>query len=101
MKVILSKSNRATKKYKAVIIDNNKKKTIHFGQKGASDYTIHKDDERKKRYIKRHQKREDWNNIKTAGAFSKYILWNKKTIRESIKDMENRFNIKIINNING
>lgn len=96
MKVILSKSNLKNKKYKAVIFDGKKKKTIQFGSKGMSDYTIHKDDERKKRYIARHQVREDFDNLLTAGAWSKNILWNKKTISASIKDMENKYNINII-----
>ena len=29
-------------------------KRVHFGAKNMSDYTLHKDDERKKRYIARH-----------------------------------------------
>ena len=32
--------------------------SVHFGAKGMSDYTIHKDDERKYRYIMRHKKNE-------------------------------------------
>jgi hypothetical protein len=99
MKVILYKSNLKNKKYKAVIFYDNKKKTIQFGSNGMSDYTIHKDDDRKKKYIIRHQKRENWNNIKTAGAWSKNLLWNKKTISASIKDMEKRFKINIVNKI--
>ena len=100
MKVILSQSNLKNKKLRAIIFDGDKKiKTVQFGAKGMSDYTLHKDDERKKRYIARHQKREDWTNLKMAGTWSRYILWNKKTINKSIKDMEKIFNIKIVNNI--
>jgi hypothetical protein len=36
-----------------MLVNPNGKK-IHFGGKNFSDYTIHKDDERKKRYIARH-----------------------------------------------
>lgn len=70
---------------------------IDFGAKGYSDYTIHKDDDRKKRYIKRHQKRENWNKsgINTAGFWSRWLLWNKPTLEESIKDVEDRFGIRI------
>ena len=43
--------------------DKGKKvKTTHFGAAGFSHYPIHKDDERKKRYIDRHKKSENWNN---------------------------------------
>ena len=73
-------------------------KTIHFGQKGASDFTINnKDPERKKRYIDRHRKRENWtkSGIKTAGFWSKHLLWNKDTLTASIKDTEKNFNVDI------
>ena len=33
---------------------NPQNKRIHFGAANMSDYTIHKDDERKQRYIARH-----------------------------------------------
>ena len=93
--IIIKPSSNPSKKYDAIIDD---KKTISFGQRGASDYTKHKDDERKQRYIARHKKNEQWDNINTAGFYSKNILWNKKTITESIRDTNNKFkniNIKI------
>ena len=64
-------------------------KTISFGQDGASDFTIHKDEKRKERYIARHAKREDWNKsgMKTAGYWSNKILWNKDTLQKSIDDI--------------
>jgi len=94
MNITLKKSNKPNKKYMVIIDD---KKTIHFGSKGMSDYTIHKDKERKNRYIDRHKKRENWtkSGIKSAGFWSKHISWNKPSLRESIRDTEKRFNIKI------
>ena len=93
MLVTIKKSNLPEKKMVAVFYDKEKTKTIHFGQAGASDYTIHKDSERKQRYITRHEKNENWNNPMTAGALSKYILWNKPTLQESIKDFKKKFNL--------
>ena len=93
--IIIKPSHLSSKKYDAIIDD---KKTIPFGQKNASDYTKHKDNERKERYIDRRKKNENWNDVYTAGFWSKNILWNKKTITESIRDTNNRFkniNIKI------
>ena len=95
MNIIIKPSDKKDKKFTA-IIDN--KKHINFGQKGASDYTIHKDAERKQRYIDRHQKRENWGNPLTAGFWSKNILWNKKTLKQSINDTNDKFknvNIKL------
>ena len=70
-------------------------KKIHFGAKGMSDYTKHKDDERKKNYIARHSVNENWNDPNTAGFWSRWVLWNKKTIKKSLQDMADNFNLSI------
>ena len=69
-------------------------KTTHFGSKGSSDFTINKDPKRKERYLDRHRKREDWNAYMTAGALSRYLLWNKPTLKASIADYKKRFKLK-------
>ena len=66
----------------------------HFGARGMSDYTRHKDKTRKARYIKRHKKRENWNDKFSPGALSRYILWGEPTLRESIKKYKRRFRLK-------
>lgn len=85
------KSTRPEKKYMAIFEKNGKRKTTHFGSFGMSDFTKHKDLERKKRYLSRHRKNENWNDPTTAGALSKNILWNKPTLRASIVDYKRRF----------
>ena len=95
MNIIIKPSNKPDKKYMAIIDD---KKTVHFGATGASDYTKHKDKERKERYLARHKNNEQWNNPLTAGFYATNILWNKPTITESIRDTNRRFkniNIKL------
>ena len=95
--IIITKSANKNKKYDARI---DGKKTISFGSAGMSDFTKHKDEERKQRYINRHKKNENWSDPKTAGFMSKHLLWNKPTLSESIKDTNNRFkniNIKYLN----
>jgi hypothetical protein len=88
--VVITKSNKPDKKFKAVI---NNSKTVHFGQSGASDMTQHKDEERKSRYIQRHKKNEQWGStgFKTAGFYSKHILWNKPSLTASVKDVNDKF----------
>lgn len=86
----LEKSKKANKKF----VLKNDSKEIHFGAKGYSDFTKHKNQERKENYIKRHSKNENWNKI-NAGSASRFILWNKPTIQQSVKDFEKRFHIKI------
>ena len=94
MKIYLSKSSRDEKKW-MVEIDG---KTVHFGAKGAEDFTMHKDPLRKAHYITRHQKRENWkfSGIKTAGFWSRWLLWNKPSIKASIQDIEEKFDVDII-----
>ena len=72
-------------------------KTVHFGARGYEDYTMHKDDDRLSNYISRHHARENWtkSGIDTAGFWSRWLLWNKPSLRDSIKDIEKRFNVKI------
>jgi hypothetical protein len=89
----LGKSNRANKKYYVRELDGNK--TIHFGDSRYADYTMHRDENRKARYLNRHQKREDWNDVSTAGFWSRWLLWNQKTIKSSIKHLEKMFGIKV------
>ena len=87
IEIIIKTSHLQNKKYDAVIDD---KKTIPFGARGMSDYTIHRDDERKERYINRHKKNEDWDNIYTAG-FGRKIFFGTR------KQLQNQLKIQIIN----
>jgi len=66
---------------------------VSFGQKNASDFTKHKSEERKKLYLDRHKANEDWNDPMTPGALSRWILWNKKTLKASIADFKKRFKL--------
>jgi len=77
----------------AVFEKDCKQKVTHFGAKGYSDYTQHKDPERMRRYSNRHKSRENWRDPTTAGALSKYILWNKPSLRASIADYKRRFKL--------
>ena len=89
--VIITKSEKPDKKLKAVIDGT---KTAHFGAKGMSDFTKHKDTERKQRYINRHKANEDWTStgFKTAGFWSKKLLWKRSTLNALINDVNNKFN---------
>ncbi len=96
MEVIIKKSNKPDKKFDAVI-DN--KKTVSFGSKNASDFTLHKDLERKAKYIARHKSNETWDKsgIKTAGFYSRFVLWNKPTLQASVNDLNSKYkDIKFI-----
>ena len=95
VEVMLKKSTVKGKKYDAVI---DGKKTVSFGATGYSDFTKHKDEDRKKNYIARHKPNQDWKDHTTAGFWAKNILWNKPTIEASVRDTNKKFpflNIKM------
>ena len=93
--VILKKSSNPQKKYDAIF--NNK--TVSFGSAPYEDYTIHRDDKRRESYIKRHGATQSWTDINKPQTWARYLLWEKKTIPEAIKFIENEFNLKIQNKI--
>ena len=98
--IVVKKSDKKDKKYDAVI---DGKKTVSCGATGYSDFTKHKDEERKERYIARHKVNQDWKDHKTAGFYAKNILWNKPTIEASVKDTNKKFlylKIKLKSKIN-
>ena len=81
-------------KHKYYIITKSEKK-IYFGAAGYSDFTQHKDEARRQRYIKRHEKNESkyWNKsgIDTPSFWALFLLWNKPSIKESYEDIKKRF----------
>lgn len=93
--VKITKSTKPDKKMMAIFenCQTNRQKITHFGAAGMSDYTIHKDPERKQRYINRHKKNENWNDPTSAGALSRYILWGKPSLKASIADYKRRFKL--------
>lgn len=93
--VKISKSTKPEKKLMAVFqLDNGRSRTTHFGSAGMADYTKTKNKEQRERYLNRHRKRENWNAPMTAGALSRWILWNKETRGASITAYKKRFKLK-------
>tara|TARA_R110000868_G_scaffold30415_1_gene112604 strand:- start:1102 stop:1371 length:270 start_codon:yes stop_codon:yes gene_type:complete len=69
-------------------------KRTSFGAAGMDDYTIKGDDEQRLRYLMRHRKNENWNDPKSAGALSRYILWGDSTsIEKNLSAYKRRFNL--------
>jgi len=115
MEVIIKLSDRPDKRYMAVFYDrgsrppttkneevkNKKVKTTHFGyaitdngiKKYGSTYIDHKNDTLKEAYISRHKVNEDFADYMSAGSLSRYILWEKKSLRDAISDYKKRFSL--------
>lgn len=91
----IRKSHKKEKKWDAIFLtEDGKTKTVPFGQRGYSDFTKHKDTTRRARYIKRHMGMgETFRDPIKPQTLSRYILWNKSSLRGSIKDFKKRFNL--------
>jgi len=89
----IKRSPKKDKKLVATFCRSGRIKQTHFGAKGMSDFTIHKDKARMERYKNRHSRRENWNDPTSAGALSRWVLWNKPSLRGSIADYKRRFNL--------
>ena len=89
----VEKSNRKNKRYVAIF---NNGERIHFGFKGGSTYIDHKDKEKRKNYIARHEvlEKKFYNDPKRPATLSRFILWGDATnLNQAIKDYEKKFNV--------
>jgi hypothetical protein len=100
MYISLQKSNQKDKKYQATFYNNKGvvvKKT-NFGHSSYDDFTIHKNEDRKKRYLHRFNKLIKKNELDPTKAItlSTMLLWNKPSLNDSLKDYLERFNLKYV-----
>jgi hypothetical protein len=87
----LTPSTDGVHKYVAEFDDGTK---TRFGAAGMDDYTKTQDKDQRLRYLMRHRKNENWNNPKSAGALSRWILWGDSTsIAENLAAFKRRFNL--------
>jgi ribosomal protein S18 len=92
----------STRKFQAILPSG---KIIRFGLRGYSDYTLHKDPDRMKRYVTRHggvlprgvsatttdmlrvrrSLKENWSRrgIETPGFWSRWILWSYPSLKKA------------------
>jgi hypothetical protein len=89
MRVKIYESERKDKKLVAEFSDG---KRVHFGGRGCGDFILYSarsksiGDAKRRAYIARHSKSpgERWSNLRSAGALSRYVLWEKRTLPASI-----------------
>ena len=86
----MKKLKEGKKKYEIIFEKDGRKYVRKFGAAGMSDYTKHKDKERRERYISRHKKDLRTKDPMAPGYLSMYILWNKPTIKGSLEDYKKR-----------
>lgn len=95
MSVTVSRARNGIHKFTAVFPDGSK---VHFGRQGYSDYTKHKDPLRMERYLTRHRSRENWtrSGAKTAGFWSRWILWSSPSLLGAKRKTEKVLGKKIV-----
>ena len=71
---------------------------VRFGRKGYSDFTIHGDPMRMKRYLTRHRSRENWtrSGAKTAGFWSRWLLWSESNFQAALRRTQKVLGRKIV-----
>tara|TARA_R110000868_G_scaffold251118_2_gene507855 strand:- start:169 stop:465 length:297 start_codon:yes stop_codon:yes gene_type:complete len=96
MNYYLEKADNNKNKYSVQFLNKTTKRinTINFGNINYDDYLTTNDDEKKRLYRLRHQN-DNINDLNYPGAWSWHLLWSRKSIEDSIKDMEKRFKIDI------
>ena len=98
VKVDITKSKRADKRFVVVFSsdDGTKIKSTHSGLKNPKNGTFidHQNNKLKENYLKRHKKNENWKDPMSAGALSRWVLWNKSSLNSSIEDYKSKFKLK-------
>tara|TARA_R110000772_G_scaffold51915_1_gene119172 strand:+ start:17021 stop:17329 length:309 start_codon:yes stop_codon:yes gene_type:complete len=95
--VDIKNTTKKGKKMSATFKDakGNVVRTTYFGASGYSDYTLHKDKERRARYRKRHAKDVITKDFTTAGHLSMDILWGDSSNKNTaIKEYKNKYKLK-------
>lgn len=100
--ITIKRSSTPDKKYDATFLTRKgTQKRLHFGQKSYNDFIIYNKKfgnktakVHKARYIKRHSGMgEHWSKPDTPGALSRWVLWNKPSLKASIADFKKRFHL--------
>lgn len=90
----LCASTRKGKRYMITLhFEEGRRRTVHFGSSEYDNYTIHKDPDRRARYIERHRRHENWRDPTTPGFWSRWLLWEKPTLDGAIKALPQRFSV--------
>jgi hypothetical protein len=123
MRVVVRESPRSDKKFRASVYDRGKVDVVDFGGAGYSDYTLHGDAFRMRRYVVRHGGKvpvrllsstskeevdkkmlrvmysdtESWGirGIRSAGFWSRWLLWSFPDKRDAARFIEKKFGVVV------
>lgn len=97
--IVLTPARNGIHKFTASVpTADGRSKKVHFGRKGYSDFTKHKDKDRMGRYLIRHRKRENWTRTGkyTPGFWSRWLLWSRPAFTSALKQTEKVLGQRII-----
>jgi len=92
-------STRKAKKYVATFTHGDTVTKTHFGGKGCGDFIKYSTQShalgntKRAAYIKRHGATESWKDPTTAATLSRYVLWEKRTLKAAITAFKKRFRV--------
>jgi len=88
---ILKKSNKKGKRF-VIIMDGMKH---HFGSDVGKTFIDGRSEKEKSNWIKRHSVNKNWDNKHSSIYYSRMLLWTEPTLKEAIKKLQKKNNIKI------
>ena len=88
MNLVRVKSTPADSKKKLIAIFDNGR-TIQFGSKGSKTYAEGASEEKRDAYLARHRVNENWSKV-NPGSLSRYVLWSAKSIKQGIKNFNQK-----------
>lgn len=98
-KLIIKNDTGSKKRLMAEVTIKGKSKPIirRFGSPSGFTYYDGATDEKRDNYLKRHSKlNEDWKDITTAGALSRWVLWSERSSGEIEKLLKSKFKIPFV-----
>ena len=84
MNIVIKKSNRKDKRYKAIIPTNQLDHVVHFGSDKHENYLDHKDFDRMRNYRRRASKQGNVFNFKKPLFWSFNLTWSEPDYEEAI-----------------
>ena len=83
---------KSPKRYSALFEDSTgHTKKVAFGSRYGSTYIDHHDDLKRRNWKARHRVRENWDDPMTPGALSRWLLWERRSLPEAVRDYKIRF----------
>lgn len=95
----IEESLRPEKKLQAVFLDSGRVKTVHFGARGYGDFLVYSrlsaalGRAKRAAYIARHGATETWTRPDAASTLSRYILWEKPSLKAAVSAFRAKFRV--------